>query len=109
MEVCKNKSSGQYFIFIRNTGANEALLVTPKAEIKSLNLNLFADIEDFPETYIIENNMVTEEQIIRLAEYKKDRTEDITENLDDHFEQLSPHQQEIFIKRLEKIANKNKT
>ena len=46
MQVCKNKSSGEYFIYIQKTGNDEALLVTPKSEIKSLKLRLFEALEE---------------------------------------------------------------
>ena len=38
MDICKNNSTGNYFIYINATGAEEALFLTPNAEIKNLHL-----------------------------------------------------------------------
>ena len=109
MEVRKNNASSQYFINICDTGDKEALLVTPNAQIKSLKITLFADIEEYAEVYLLENKMITEEQIRRFYEYKNNRSADVKENLDDYFDQLTPYEQELFIKRLEKIVEKNQS
>ncbi|MBA3036822.1 MAG: hypothetical protein FP814_10050 [Desulfobacterium sp.] len=107
MEVCKNNASGQYFIYIRETGAEEALLVTPNAQIKSLKITLFANLEEYAEAHLLESKMVTAEQIRRFHEYKENRSADVTEDLDHYFDQLSPYEQDLFIKKLEKIVEKN--
>ena len=66
MEVRKNNASSQYFINICETGYKEALLVTPNAQIKSLKITLFSDIEEYAEVYLLENKIITEEQIRRF-------------------------------------------
>ncbi len=109
MEVCKNKASGQYFIYIRETGAEEALLVLPNAQIKSLKLALFVDFEDYEESYLLEKRMTTAEQIGRFHEYEKNRSEDITENLNHYFDQLTPYEQDRLIKRLERMLEENQS
>lgn len=109
MEVCKNSASGQYFIYICETGAEEALLVTPNAQIKSLKITLFADLEEYVEAHLLESKMITAGQIRRFHEHKKNRSADVTENLDHYFDQLSPYEQDLFIKRLEKMVEKNQT
>jgi len=43
MEICKNKKSKEYFIYLKDpeTHDNIALLITPQGSIKPLNLKLF--------------------------------------------------------------------
>ena len=97
MEICKNNASGQYFIYIRDTGAEEALLVTPNAQIKSLKIDLFDDPKEFAEAYLFESKMITAEQIRRFHEYNKNRSADASENLNYYLDQLSPYEQDLFI------------
>jgi len=104
MEIYKNKASGQYFIYICETGDEEALLVTPNAEIKSLSISLFANPEDHPEAHLLEEKIVTAEQIQRFHVYSKDRIDDIRENLKHYFDQLSPVEKASFIKMLQEIV-----
>lgn len=107
MEVCKNRTSGQYFIYVHETEPKRALLITPNAEIKSLQITLFAEIEEFTEEQLLASKMITQEQIRRFQEYKKCRAEDKVDDLDYYFDQLSPHEQLRFIQKLKKIFERN--
>ena len=69
MEVCKHKQTGKYFIYLQETGDNEALLITPLAEIKSLNLNQFYEVEE-EEDHWINNHLIEINQIKRFQEYE---------------------------------------
>ncbi len=102
METCKNKSSNLYFIFIEKTADAEGLLVTPEAQVKSLNLNLFSEMEDQEESHLLQNKLVTEAQIKRFHEYLKDRSDELVENVEDSFEQLSPSARAEVLKKLQK-------
>ena len=108
MRVCKNKSSGKHFIYIQRTGKNEALLVTPKGEIKSLKLHLFEALEEKDEDYLLSNGTITENQLEKWTQYRKDRSEDIIESSVIQAEELSPYQRKRLIKELEKDLNDEK-
>jgi hypothetical protein len=109
MDIYKNKSTGRYFIFINETGNEEALFVTPNAEIKSLKLEIFNDEqEEYSEVSLLEKNLITKDQLQRFHEFKKNRSDEISENIDDYFETLTPFEKENFIKKLQKIVDNNK-
>ncbi len=107
MEVCKNRSSGQYFIYICEIGNEEALLVTPNAEIKSLRIDLFAIPEKFTEERLLKEKLITNEQRRRFHEYNKNRSDDVLENLEYRFDQMSSYDQDLFIKKLQEKVEKN--
>ncbi len=76
MEVCKNRSSGKYFILIEDLEFQyKYLLVTPTCKIKLLNRNLFEEPIQIEEETLLSINLVTDLQIDRYSEYKKDREE----------------------------------
>ena len=75
MKICKNKSSNLYFIYIQNTGNKETLFVTPRAQIVNLKTDLFWEIEEQEESYLLQSNILTKEQLQRLYAYKKDRSD----------------------------------
>jgi hypothetical protein len=109
MYICKNKRTGKYFIYITDTVNEEALFVTPNAEIKNLKLGIFTDEPaEYTEASLLESNLITKEQLKLFHEYKKNRSDEDFENIEDHFETLSPSGQDLFIKRLQEIVDKNK-
>ena len=108
MLVYKNRSSGKHFIYIQKTGNDEALLVTPQSEIKSLKLRLFEALEEKDEDYLLSNGMITENQLERWTQYRKDRSEDIIESCVIQAEELLPYQRKRLIKELEKDLNDEK-
>ena len=46
MQICKNKASGKYFIYIADEGNDKASLVLPTGEVKSLKFILFEEIKE---------------------------------------------------------------
>jgi hypothetical protein len=68
MIFCRNKSSGKYFIYIEDTPNGEFRLITPHAEIKSLNPTLFdqpswANIDD-----LLPHGLINEQQLKRYQD-----------------------------------------
>jgi hypothetical protein len=92
MQVCKNRNSGKYFIYLQDTGNNESLLITPSVEIKSLHADLFDDLEDKEESSLIADGLISEAQVQRLRQYEKESNENNLENISYLFDQLSPYQ-----------------
>jgi hypothetical protein len=62
-QVCKNIASGKYFLFIEETNDEKLLLVIPMGEVKSLDSFLFEDIEEVDITDILNNGIITQQQI----------------------------------------------
>jgi len=106
MQVCKNKNSGKYFIYIQDTGNDEALLVTSGAEIKSLSAALFGETEDKEEDSLIANDLITDAQIQRFHQYEKDKSDNFIENFTYDFEQLSPYEQNRLREMLKNVPTK---
>lgn len=89
------------------TGDEEALLVTPEAQVKYLKLNLFSTMEDQEESYLLQNKLVTEAQAKRFHQHHKDRSDESIENFEDSFEQLSPSEKAEVLKKLQKKFSGN--
>jgi hypothetical protein len=106
MEVCKNKDSGKYFIYLRDCGPGGILLVTPEAQVKPLRTNLFDEVEEFSEEYLIENDLISHDQIRKFNEYQQDRSDDLIESFVIDFENMTPHQQREAIRQLQEKAAK---
>lgn len=62
MEICKNISSGKYFIYIDEIGNSKALFVTPMGEIKALKIKLFSEPDYRSEDDLISQKLITELQ-----------------------------------------------
>lgn len=107
MEICKNKSSGSYFIYIHGSGVGEVLLVTPDAQIKSLRSDLFDDIEEYAENYLFESSLVNIAQVQRYNDYRKSRSDEIVDKVEYHFDLLSPDEKKEFIRKIRASDDKS--
>ncbi len=67
MEICKNISSGKYFIYIDEIGNNEALFVTPIGEIKALKIKFFSEPDYKSEDDLISHKLITELQAKKIS------------------------------------------
>ncbi len=104
MVIYKNNNSNKYFIYIQTTGDEEALLVTPDAQVKSLKLNLFTKvIGEQEESSLLQLKLVSEAQVKRFHEFQKDRSDEVVDLLEHQFEQLSHYQREELLKKLQKM------
>lgn len=103
MEVCKNKDSGKYFIFLEDIGLEKILLVTPDANVKPLKSNLFDEVEDLSEESLIENSFVSEDQVRVYREYQQNRSDDFVENSIIDFENMTHHEQREFLRKLQEM------
>jgi hypothetical protein len=43
MEICKNKKTGQTFIYLYEKDAQRALMITPDGSVKALDIDLFTE------------------------------------------------------------------
>lgn len=101
MDICKNKKSNRYFIYIGKTGNKEQLLITPDAQIKSLKNDLFYDIEEDDEDRLLGDGKITEAQVKRFREYEQDRFDEII----DVISELSTSDKKRLVDRLLALHN----
>lgn len=69
LEVRKNIQSGDYFIVIEEINRDEAKLITPKGKIKQLQLKLFDELEEKNMKNLLEDNLISREQLVKFNEY----------------------------------------
>ena len=69
LEVCKNIQSEDYFIVIEEIHSDEAKMITPKGEIKQLQLELFDELEEKNIKNLLEDNLISREQLLKFNEY----------------------------------------
>lgn len=104
MQFYKNKKSKKYFIYIEDSGNNEALLVTPESKIKSVSLDLFVDgPEGGDEERFLIRELITKEQVARFRQYRKYRIDEMREKIEKILAKLPPHERQKFFEDLEKI------
>jgi hypothetical protein len=72
-QACKNIASGKYFLFVEETNDKKLFLVIPTGEVKPLNTSLFGEIEEVNITDLLNNGLLTQQQI---EGYKKFVEED---------------------------------
>ena len=71
--------------------------------MKSLKLNLFDEVEERDEANLLQNKILTEAQVQRYHEFRKNRSDEVVERFEYLVEQLSPYQREQLLKKLEKM------
>jgi hypothetical protein len=102
MEIWRNSVSGKYFIYLGDTGQDEALFVTPVGAIKSLEKGLFEEmiVEDEAE--------ITEPQKQRFQEYCEERRVYIASRIVDMIAEMEPYDLEEFILRVRKKEDRRR-
>lgn len=77
MELCRNQRSGKYFIYIEEiVGSEKGLFVTPRREIKALELRLFDEPIEQEQYSTLQTGLVTDFQIRRYRDHERNRQED---------------------------------
>ena len=72
MEICKNKNSGDYFIYIEDEGKGKFSLVLPTTKVKSLESHLFEEPEVGNEKDFLSRGLITDKQVKKYwAEVKR--------------------------------------
>ena len=84
LTIYKNLKSGKHFILINEIDADIGLFITPQGKEKPLEFKLFQEdsFED-DEKNLLDNGIVTPEQVIRYELHNKDRADEGTDNLVD--------------------------
>ena len=114
MEIWKNKATGKWFIYLMDTGSDEALFITPpndlgEVSIKSLRLKLFdEDAEDGEDETLLSKGMITEEQLNRFLLYKQDRVGEEVEKVAEIVKHWDSSEKERLIQELKAIDERDK-
>ena len=84
LTIYKNRESGKHFIFIKEIDADKGLFVTPQGKEKELEFKFFQEdsFED-DEKNLLDNRIVTPEQVLKYQQYKKNRTDEDRDNFID--------------------------
>ena len=69
LAVCKNIQTGDYFIVIEEINNDEAKLITPKGEIKQLELKLFDELEEKNIKNLLGDNLISHKQLLKFNKY----------------------------------------
>ena len=85
MEIYKNKSSGNYFIYIDDTDtADGALFVTPGCKVIPLKFGLFFDeIKEGNDDDFVSDGLITKTQLDRYRQYNNDRNNESGDRFED--------------------------
>lgn len=103
IDVCKNKNSGLCFIYIRETELGKALLVTPKSQVKPLELKLFDEAEEQNVEYLLNRSLLNTNQLQTFYNYENNRADEVTDKILYYFESISADEQKNFIQRLQEV------
>ena len=114
MEICKNKASGKYFLFIEETGDGKLLLVIPNGEVKALDPALFEDAEELDIDYCLNTGLIASQQIagykkfieedsVRLWQNAMRSDDNVPEQLGLALKRMSNQQREFVMQKLNKI------
>lgn len=106
MKIYKNKTSGKYFIYIENTGNDEALLITSEGKIKSLKLRLFDEPQEEDEDYFLSQGLIMEVQIKRYRQYMMDVRDDVLDEMLEFYKQLASYDKKRYWDMIKKTFNK---
>ena len=125
MQICKNKRSEEYFIYIEPAGTGRAHLVLPDGKAaKPLDLSLFDESEEGNEKDFLSRGLISDTQIKRYNEEvnqralfdKRERQAVLNQAFDDLplkikmkiieligqvIEKMPPEKQKILLERLE--------
>jgi len=69
-------------------------------------VDLLDDVEEHEETYLLDHTLVNEAQVRRFHEYHKSRSDEVVEQFEYYFEQMSHYEQKIFIQKLQEMVDK---
>jgi hypothetical protein len=73
--VCKNKTSGKYFIYIDDLRDNELRLINPDGKSIDLSADLFDQPKHESIKYLLSYKLITETQLKKYNEYESQQTE----------------------------------
>ncbi len=92
MIICKNISSGKFFIYIKEIEWGKFEVVTPANKIKVLERHLFEDEIDGSRDVFLRAGLITEAQLNVYQDYERNRQED----WDGSFDEKSVSKKKIY-------------
>jgi len=93
ISVCKNKSSGKYFIYIEDLPDNEFHLINPEGRLIRLPSDHFEQPKEENIDYLSSYKLITEQQLEKFMEYESQTTgnlDTLNDNYLDHIERRGP-------------------
>jgi len=100
MEIYKNLNLEGYFIYLDDVSSEKILLITPNAEIKAFEKSLFVEVPVKDEKDLIDQGIITEQQVNRYHLYWENRRNEPLELLEFLMKEMSPVELEYFKKGL---------
>jgi hypothetical protein len=82
MVICKNKSSGKPFIYIKEIDWNKIEVITPENRIKVLERHLFEDEIEGSHDVFLKTGLIPEAQLKVYQEYERNSQEDWDDSFD---------------------------
>ena len=82
--VCKNKSSGKYFVYVEGLSGNELRLVNPDGTLIVLSADLFDQPKEEKLDYLFSYELITKKQIEKYNEYESQVNDRLIMPLDDY-------------------------
>lgn len=84
LTIYKNRQSGKHFILINKIDADKGLFVTPQGKERPLEFKFFQeDSFEYDEKNLLNNPIITPEQVIKYQQYKKNRADEDDDNFAD--------------------------
>jgi hypothetical protein len=71
VEICRNKSTGKFFVFLNEALNDEASFILPNGKVKNFPVQLFFDVEEAEQNILIEKKLLTPEQVKSLNSIKE--------------------------------------
>lgn len=73
VEICRNKSTGKFFVFLNEALNDEASFILPNGKVKNLPVQLFFDVKEAEQNILIEKKLLTPEQVKSLNSIKEQK------------------------------------
>ncbi len=84
LTIYKNRKSGKHFIFIKEIDTDRGLFITPEGKEKVIEIKFFQkDSFEDDQKNLLDNRIVSLEQVIKYEQHKKDRDDEDRDNLVD--------------------------
>jgi hypothetical protein len=110
VKVVRNRRSGKYFIFLRNTGLKQGLCITNDVKPRSLplSMDLFDHSMEEEEQILLSKEIITDRQLEIYREYetKEETAEETVERLIYLYEEeMTPYEQASYVSLLKTLLH----
>ena len=71
VEICSNKSTGKFFVFLNEALNDKASFILPDGTVRNLFVRFFSDVEEAEKNILIEKKLLTPKQVKSLNSIKE--------------------------------------